>query len=83
MDRSTSSAPAPAGNERQRVQIDFSPAALKVLTQIKDRSGATSNAEVVRNALRLYDWFLSQKAEGAKIHVVASDGTTKEVEFVF
>jgi hypothetical protein len=68
---------------RQRIQIDLSPAAQKLLQQMKQRSNASSNAEVVRNALRLYDWFQTQLQEGKKIRVKEPDGTEKEVEFVF
>lgn len=87
MSNRTSTAQPPetggGGEQRQRIQIDFSPTAMRVLAQIKMRSGASTNAEVVRNALRLYDWFLGQKLEGAKIHVVSPDGSAREVEFMF
>jgi len=58
---------------RRRVQIDFSPAAYARLDSIRERSDAQSNAETVRNALRLYDWFLRQREEGYEVRLVKGD----------
>ena len=68
--------------KRHRLQLDFSTEAYERLVRIRRRSEAATNAEVVRNALRLYDWFLEQKSKGASFQVV-EDGTVKEIEFVF
>lgn len=65
---------------RRRLQLDFSEKAYKTLTELKEKADVKTNAEVVRNALRLYEWFLDQK--GAKIHIVRDD-SVKEVELVF
>jgi hypothetical protein len=61
------------GPGRRRVQIDFSPAAYARLDSIRERSEAQSNAETVRNALRLYDWFLKQHDEGYEVRLVKGD----------
>ena len=61
------------GQGRRRVQIDFSPAAYARLDSIRERSDAQSNAETVRNALRLYDWFLRQREEGYEVRLVKGD----------
>ncbi|MEX1365203.1 MAG: hypothetical protein AB1Z98_18895 [Nannocystaceae bacterium] len=58
---------------RRRVQIDFSPAAYERLETIRERGDAQSNAEAVRNALRLYDWFLRQREEGYEVRLVKGD----------
>ncbi|MCA9650066.1 MAG: hypothetical protein H6712_18190 [Myxococcales bacterium] len=58
---------------RRRVQIDFSPAAYARLESIRERGEAQSNAEAVRNALRLYDWFLRQREEGFEVRLVKGD----------
>ena len=58
---------------RRRVQIDFSPAAYARLDSIRERSDAQSNAETVRNALRLYDWFMRQREEGYEVRLVKGD----------
>ena len=66
---------------RQRVQLDFTPEALERLREIKELAGAKTNAEVVRNALRLYEWFLRQKKENYTIQLV-KDNWVKEVEII-
>lgn len=58
---------------RRRVQIDFSPDAYARLESIRERGDAQSNAEAVRNALRLYDWFLRQREEGYEVRLVKGD----------
>lgn len=68
-------------NSRQRVQLEFTQEAFVRLHEIKSRANASTNAEVVRNALRVYEWFLEQKAEGYKLQLVR-DNHVKEVEIV-
>lgn len=67
---------------RHRLQLDFTPEAYERLLRIRERSEATTNAEVVRNALRLYDWFLEQQRRNARLQVVDGD-LVKEVEVLF
>ncbi len=68
--------------KRHRLQIDFSPEAHERLMRIRERSEAATNAEVVRNALRLYDWFLEQRARNSRLQLVEGD-TVKEIEVLF
>jgi len=69
-------------SNRRRLQLDFSPEAFDRLALIRKKAGTTSNAELVRNALRLYDWYLDQRAEGYKLQVTKG-GEAKHVEIVF
>ena len=48
------SSPDEEGVNRHRVQLDFSPEAYERLSRIRSRSDAATNAEVVSNALRLW-----------------------------
>lgn len=68
-------------NTRQRVQLDFTPEAFNRLQEIKTMAEATTNAEVVRDAIRLYEWFLRQQRENYKLQLVRGD-TVKEVEII-
>jgi vesicle coat complex subunit len=43
---------------KQRIQFDFTPEALKRLEDLKKRIEASTKAEVIRNALKLYEWFV-------------------------
>ena len=76
------SGPDEEGVKRHRVQLDFSPEAYERLNRIRSRSDAATNAEVVRNALRLYDWFLEQTSKDARFQIV-DNGDVKEIEFFF
>ena len=76
------SSPDEEGVKRHRVQLDFSPEAYERLNRIRTRSDAATNAEVVRNALRLYDWFLEQRSKDARFQIV-DNGDVKEIEFFF
>ena len=71
-----------AVDKRHRLQLDFSPEAFERLLRIKEMSDASTNAEVVRNALRLYDWFLDQKDKGRRLQLLEGK-TVKEVEVLF
>jgi hypothetical protein len=68
--------------ERQRVQIEFSPEVSARLKEIKQLSDAKTNADVVRNAIRLFDWFLRQRQNGWQLQLVKGD-TVREVEVIF
>jgi hypothetical protein len=45
---------------KERVQLDFSPEALERLDLIKENIGASTRAETIRQALRLFDWFVRE-----------------------
>ena len=47
-------------NNKQRIQFDFSTEALQRLEDLKDKVDASTKAEVIRNALKLYEWLVSQ-----------------------
>jgi hypothetical protein len=68
--------PEPGG---QNFQLDFPPEAVERLLQIKELAEAKTNAEVVRNALRLYEWFLRQKRDNYTFQLV-KDSRVTEVE---
>ncbi len=50
-------------SEKERVQFDFTPDALDRLDQIKAATGATTRAETVRHALKVYEWFVQLEQE--------------------
>jgi len=45
--------------DKERVQFDFYPDAIERLEALQEKTGATSRAEVVRAALRVYDWLIN------------------------
>lgn len=69
-------------NGKYRLQIDLSPEAKKRLNELRRLAEAHTNVEVIRNSLRLYEWFLRQQKDGYKFHLVKDD-VAKEVELIF
>ena len=61
---------------RQRVQLDFSADAYERLTQLRDLTDARSNAELVRKALQVFEWFVKMKLDGYQVQVSKDDKTT-------
>ena len=62
---------------KQRVQFDFSIEALKRLETMQEQLDASTKAEVVRNALKLYEWFLTQIGEESIIEIQDKEGKTQ------
>lgn len=61
-------------NTKQRVQFDFSPEALQRLEDLKEHIDASTKAEVIRNALKIYEWFVTQIDPEYVIEVQDKDG---------
>ena len=49
---------------KNRVQLDFPPRAMERLNTLKAKTEATSYAEVVKNALRLYEALIEEDESG-------------------
>jgi hypothetical protein len=60
--------------DKERLQFDFTLKALQRLDMLREISGATSRAEVVRNSLRLYDWFLKEVKPKSTIQIIDEQG---------
>jgi hypothetical protein len=61
---------------KQRIQFDFTPEALKRLEDLKEQVEASTKAEVIRNALKLYEWFATQIDPSYTIEVKDKEGDT-------
>jgi hypothetical protein len=61
--------PRPAGDKKElkRVQMDMPPKSLERLKRLQDVTEAASYAEVIRNALQLYEALVEEVGAGAKI----------------
>ena len=62
--------------KKERVQLDFSTEALERLDELKEKTGASTRAEVVRQALRLYEWFVNETEPNSTIRITNSQGET-------
>ena len=58
------------GKPKERLQLEFSPEAMQRLDDIKDMSGAATRAEMIRNAIRLYGWFMSETKRDSVIKII-------------
>jgi hypothetical protein len=61
MDRSRDTAKA---LKKNRVQLDFAPRSMERLNMLKTKTEASSYAEVVKNALRLYEALIEESESG-------------------
>ena len=59
-----------------RVQLEMPPQAMERLQKLKDRAEAASYAEVIRNALRLYEALVEEHERGSEISLKRADGET-------
>jgi hypothetical protein len=66
--RDEAEAPADATAERAttRVQLEMPPQAMERLQRLKERTEAASYAEVIRNALRLFEALIAEHEKGAE-----------------
>lgn len=64
------------GPERSttRVQLELPPQAMERLQRLKEKTEAASYAEVIRNALRLYEAVIGEAERGAEFTVRQPDG---------
>jgi hypothetical protein len=59
---------------KTRVQFDFSPRALARLKLLQEKTEAASYAEVVKNALKLYDGLIEEVERGSEFMIKDKDG---------
>jgi hypothetical protein len=59
-----------------RVQLELPPQAMERLQRLKDRTEAASYAEVIRNALRLFEALIDEHENGAEFSLKRTDGET-------
>jgi Arc/MetJ-type ribon-helix-helix transcriptional regulator len=67
-----------AGPQRAttRVQLELPPQAMDRLQRLKDKTEAASYAEVIRNALRLFEALVDEHEKGAEFSLKRADGET-------
>ncbi len=57
-----------------RVQLEMPPQAMERLQRLKDRTEAASYAEVIRNALRLFEALIGEHEKGAEFALKQPNG---------
>jgi hypothetical protein len=66
----------------KRVQFEMPMRSYDRLTKLQEMTEATSYAEVVRNALRVYEALIKQTANGGTVLVRLPDGTEAPLSMV-
>ena len=66
----------PGERATTRVQLEMPPQAMERLQKLKDRAEAASYAEVIRNALRLYEALVEEHEKGSEFSLKRADGET-------
>jgi metal-responsive CopG/Arc/MetJ family transcriptional regulator len=66
-----------------RISFDFSPYILEELDILRDRLGAATRGDVIRKALKVLVWVVSNLHHGHKILVKKANGDTYEATFPF
>ncbi len=61
-------------SDRLRVQVDFSEDALNRLEELRERTESGTKSDVIRNALRLYEWMVEQSEMARTIEVKEKNG---------
>lgn len=59
---------------KDRVQLDFAPRSMARLNALKAKTEAASYAEVVKNALRLYEALIEETESGKQFLIRDKDG---------
>ncbi|GAC1369216.1 MAG: hypothetical protein PVS3B1_30060 [Ktedonobacteraceae bacterium] len=67
---------AETSNKKERVQLDFTLEALARLDTLKEEIGASTRAETIRQALRLFSWFVSESMPDDTITITDKKGET-------
>lgn len=62
----------------KRVQIDLPERSMSRLQELRAKTEATSYAEVVKNALRLYEAVVEETEQGSRFYVRKPDGEARE-----
>ena len=71
-------ADAVEGGERTttRVQLEMPPQAMERLQRLKEKTEAASYAEVIRNALRVFEALVQEHEQGAEFSLKRPNGET-------
>ena len=69
--------------KRPRIQAELSERSYKRLQELQELVGAESLREVLRDALSVYDWYVTRTVQqGCTIHLTTKDGQTVAVDLL-
>lgn len=62
---------------KTRLQFDVTDETLQELNELQSSTGASTRAELLRNALRLYGWFMAQREAGYAVYTKKNEKVEK------
>lgn len=68
-------------SKNRRVQMDLSERDFERLMKLKDLSEAVSYSEVLKDALRLYEFVINKDIEGTKFYIKEGSDDMVRIEF--
>jgi metal-responsive CopG/Arc/MetJ family transcriptional regulator len=68
---------------KHRLQLDFTDEALQELDQLRDATGLPNRAEIIRQALRLLQWTITETQEKNANLLIEKGGDIRQVVFPF
>jgi hypothetical protein len=63
-----------------RVQMDLSPSSFERLNRLKEMVEAKTYTEVMKDALRLYEWIVQEESDGSDFLVKTKDGVLEKIK---
>jgi len=69
-------------NETTRVQMDLSPSSLERLKRLKKMVEAKNYTDVMKDALRLFEWIVEEESAGSKFVIKKKDGELETVKIL-
>ena len=72
-----------AERETTRVQLERPPGSMARLKALRDKTEAVSYAEVLKNALRLYEALIDEADHGSEVIIRRKQGDPAEVKVFF
>ncbi len=63
---------------KTRVQLDLTPRAMALLTELKEKTEASTYVEVIKAAMKLYDGLITEADKGNEFLVRGKDGQISE-----
>jgi hypothetical protein len=65
---------------KTRVQLDLPPGSMARLETLRDKTEAVSYAEVLKNALRLYEALITETEQGGDVIIRRKHGEPSEIK---
>lgn len=69
--------------DKKRLQFDFTKEAVEEFDELQQAAGLTSRAELIRHALRFFQWALAETSTDNTKLLVEREGKTREIIFPF